>query len=236
MPKVSVNAEVERKIVHVVLCLLLLSLYLIRGLPRLEILACLALAAASMNALILKQPLLGKELRIMLRERRRKVLESIKAVSPPLARNLLTLEAAISKLEEEFERQIAQMEREYEKVGGYVGLTHGLVGVLVAEALFGERAVYGVIALLTVDAVAALIGLLRRSKLRLPGSLTTIDGLIAGVVTNSIVLAVLGVDLEKAVSLSIILALTEAYAPEDNLLLPPVGGLLASIMSLPPVC
>ncbi|RLE67751.1 MAG: hypothetical protein DRJ43_06835, partial [Thermoprotei archaeon] len=68
------TAELERKVLHVVLCLILAFPYMIPNFPRAEVFSALALSAALINAVMLKKPLLTQEIRVKLREKRRRAL------------------------------------------------------------------------------------------------------------------------------------------------------------------
>jgi len=228
------TAELERKVLHVVLCLILAFPYMIPNFPRAEVFSALALSAALINAVMLKKPLLTQEIRVKLREKRRRALEALKSISPPMmTKNIDSIDSLLTRLEETFEEQISRMERSYERVGGYIGVTHGILGVLIAEVLFKEKAFYGVLALLIIDTVSAVISVVTGFKRRLPFSSTTVDGLIASSATFFVVSVVLlGVEATKAGLAALFLAMVEAYAPEDNLLLPPAGGFLALVLDM----
>ena len=228
------TAEIERKVLHVALCLMLAFPYVIPDFPRAEFFSALALSAALINAVMLKKPLLTQEIRVKIREKRRKAIEALKSVSPPtVIKNIDVIDSLFTKLEETFEEQISRMERSYERVGGYIGVTHGILGVLVAEVLFKEKAFYGVLALLVIDTISAIVGVMTGFKRKLPFSSTTVDGLIASAIVFSVVsVMLLRVEVAKAGFAALSLALIEAYAPEDNLLLPPAGGFLAFILGI----
>ena len=124
------------------------------------------------------------------------------------------------------------MERNYEQRGGYIGITHGVTGVLVSEVLFGDKTLYGILALLVIDTTTAFIAELKRPHHNLPYSWSTAEGSATAFIIYLLTLMLLGVDLYRASLMSLALVLVEAYAPEDNLLLPPSGGLLATILSV----
>ena len=229
----NLSPTIERKILHFALCLALLLPYIYEETPRVEFFAVLALFVTTINAALLKKPLITSEIKEALRERRRRLINKFAEKAPnSLAKNIQALEELLTRIEEGFEEQIRRMERSYEQRGGYIGITHGVTGVLVSEVLFGTKTLYGVLALLIIDTTSVFVAELKHPQHNLPYSWSTLEGSSAAFIVYTLTLMLLGVDFYRASIMSLALTLVEAYAPEDNLLLPPSGGLLATILGV----
>ena len=129
-----------------------------------------------------------------------------------------------------FESLARQLEREYEKRAGWVGLMHGVLGVGVSYFLFGPIFIWGVLALATTDVASALVGA-KIGRRRMPlASVSTVEGTLAGFLAFLPVACLHWTPLQ-AVLLSATAALSEAYGVEDNLEVPFVVSFVAWLMT-----
>lgn len=183
----------------------------------------LSIAALTVNAIQIKRPLLRSEVKSFMRERREKFFNDIRNYIP--LRSRVTgqivdrVEEKIRGIEDLIDNQLSTVERDYEKRGGYIGLTYGILGVTLSYFLFKDYAFYGVVSLATTDAVATLVGGLTGTH-KLPLTSKTFEGSISGFATFFIVLILTGVPPLGSLLLSIVATMVEAYTVEDNLLLP----------------
>jgi len=227
--------EVLRKVLHVLLSVVLLLPFnqyfteLLQnswGITPREYYAALTVTAAFVNATQIRRPLIREELLKVMRSARRKAMDEIKNLFLSKVSSKVTfislvdkLDEALTKLETTFSNQIRMLERSYERVSGYIGVTLGMVSVFSSFILFGNYAFYGVLALMVVDPTTALITRLLGRKL-LPMSRTSVEGVVASTILFSLILLALGIDIIKSLSISIVAALVEAYGIEDNLSIP----------------
>jgi len=228
------RAVFMRKVLHVVFCLGLAAPYL-SGFEEYSLyyFAVLALAASYANAVMIKRPLLAYDIKNALRERRRRILLSLLRGAPTAIRREFTdLEQRLESLEDLIEEQIRRMERAYERVGGYIGVTHGILGVLVSQILFGDRTLYGIMALAVVDPVGAVVGS-ALGRTRIPLTDATLEGFVAEVAAFAVALVVLGVDPIRALAVSLAAGLSEVLFVEDNLVIPVASSLAAYYLALP---
>ncbi|OYT54159.1 MAG: hypothetical protein B6U76_07770 [Desulfurococcales archaeon ex4484_217_2] len=228
------RTELERKILHISLSLLLILPYFWTELNAPIYFAIIALLANYFNALLLKKPLLPQEIKRNFTNMRRNIIFAfIQRAPQPLAKNLETIDLLFEKIEKGIEEEISKIERNYEKIGGYIGITHGVLGVLVSEVLFSKYTFYGILALMIVDPASSVISVFTKFKHRLPRSWSTLEGSITAFLTFFLVLYTLGVPASQAILISLIGVITEAYAIEDNLLIPVIVSLSAYILLLP---
>ena len=229
-----------RKLLHVLLCLGLYVPYLPYipllgslgdyGVSKEMYYAVLALVAAAINAIIVKKPLIRVELKEKLQERRRKLVEELLKLAPsnriPAVAAVAEFEEKLKKLEDSFEEHISRIERSYERIGGYLGITHGVVGVLVSHVVFGGYALYGIYALTVVDPVAAVAGSLAGAH-RVPYSSGTFEGALASLMAFALFLCLLGIDAPRALLISAAASIAELYGVEDNLSIPIAASAVA---------
>ncbi|MEM2930284.1 MAG: hypothetical protein QW797_05435 [Thermoproteota archaeon] len=220
-------AEFIRKSLHFFLSLILLLpfilSYLETGFNAAVFYSVLSILALTLNAMQIKRPLLGSEVKKFMRERREKFFNDIRSIIPLRSRVtsqvLDNIEEKIRGVEDLIDYQLSTVERDYEKRGGYIGLTYGILGVTLSYFLFKDYAFYGVLSLATTDAIATIAGGLTGTH-RLPLTNKTIEGSISGLVTFFTILILVGVSPPNSLILSTVAAIVEAYTVEDNLLLP----------------
>ncbi|NHV98468.1 MAG: hypothetical protein HA496_02335 [Thaumarchaeota archaeon] len=220
-------SELLRKSLHFLLSLILLLPFLLN---RFEIVldtrvfySVLSIVALTLNAIQIKRPLLRSEVKGFMREKREKFFNDIRNYLPlrsrVTAQVIDRVEEKIRGIEDLIDHQLSTVERDYEKRGGYIGLTYGILGVTLSYFLFEDYAFYGVVSLATTDAVATLVGGLTGVH-RLPLTSKTFEGSVSGFAAFFTVLLLTGVSPLSALMLSIMAAIVEAYTVEDNLLLP----------------
>ncbi len=219
----DLKSLVLRKAIHAVMALSLAAPAVI--LPKLpeslfplhrpspaEVYGLLMIAAAWVNALRVKGPAI---------EVTPEELERILQRTPVGQR----VDTAVKWLDS----KIRQLEREYERRAGWVGLMYGAIGVGVSYFLFGWNFLWGVVALATTDVASAVVGAYA-GRLRMPfASTSTVEGTVAGFLVI-LPVALLFKDPVSAVLLSAAAALSEAYGVEDNLEVPFVVSGLAWLM------
>lgn len=243
----QLKREALRKVLHVLLSTLLLlpfNEYFIVFLqnswsvsPK-EYYAILTIIAAFVNAAQVRRPLIREEILKVMRSVRRKAMDEIKSlflskVSSKIKFITLVdkLDEALTKLEIIFSSQMRMLERSYERVSGYIGMTFGAISAFSSFILFGSYAFYGILALTIVDPTTALVTKLLGKKL-LPMSRTSIEGAVISAIVFSLVLLITGIDLTKALFLSIVAILAEAYGIEDNISIPLAVSLFAALLGV----
>ncbi len=229
--------EFIRKSLHFFLSLILLSPFILNYF-RIDFNATvfysvLSILALTLNAIQIKRPLLRSEVKKFMRERREKFFNDIKNFIPVRSRVTSQVvdkvEEKIRGVEDLIDDQLSTVERDYEKRGGYIGLTYGILGVTLSYFLFKDYAFYGIISLATTDAVATLVGELTGTH-KLPLTNKTVEGSISGFATFFTVLILIGVSPLSSLILSTVAAIVEAYTVEDNLLLPIIVSLLSTFI------
>ncbi len=231
-----------RKLLHIVFCIGLLlpylpisdNIFLKNNLSPSVYYSILAAIATTINAIQIKRPLIRIELKNMLQEKRRKIIEDLLKILPAdesLISKSLEYEEKIRKLEDHFNDYIDRMERSYERIGGYIGITHGVVGVLISNVLFENYVVYGILALMIVDPTAAVFGA-TLGRHPIPKTNGTIEGSIAAFILFFLLSLLLSIDLPSAFMLSLTATLAELLSVEDNLVIPLATSAAAYILQL----
>lgn len=229
--------EIVRKSLHFLLSLVLLIPFILSYFKivfdKAVFYSVLSILTLTLNAIQIKRPLLRNEVKKFMQESRGKFFVDIKNFIPvrsQVTSNVLDkIEEKIREVEELIDYQLSTVERDYEKRGGYVGLTYGVLGVTISYFLFNDYALYGVISLATIDSVSTLIGGLAGAH-RLPFIDKTFEGSISGFIVFLTVLILMGVSPLNSLILSILATVVEAYAIEDNLLLPIAVSFLSTFM------
>ncbi|MEM2087589.1 MAG: hypothetical protein QXF52_02805 [Thermoproteota archaeon] len=229
--------EIVRKSIHVLLSLILLIPFILSYFKivfdKAVFYSVLSLLTLTLNAIQIKRPLLRNEVKKFMQESREKFFVDIKNFIPvrsQVTSNVLDkIEEKIRGVEDLIDYQLSTVERDYEKRGGYIGLTYGVLGVTISYFLFNDYAFYGVISLATIDSVSTLIGGLAGAH-RLPFIDKTFEGSISGCIAFLTVLILIGVSPLNSLILSTLATVVEAYAIEDNLLLPIAVSFLSTFM------
>jgi dolichol kinase len=229
--------EIIRKSLHIILSLILLLPFILSYsrivFDKALFYSVLSILALTFNAIQIKRPLLRSEVKRFMRENREKFFADIKNFIP--VRGQVTghvldkIEEKIRGVEDLIDYQLSTVERDYEKRGGYVGLTYGILGVTLSYFLFNDYAFYGVISLATTDAVATIVGGLTGTH-RLPFTDKTVEGSVSGFLVFLTALILIGTSPLDSLILSIVAMIVEAYAIEDNLLLPIFVSFLATFI------
>lgn len=226
-----------RKSVHLVLSLILLFPFMLSrfgiDVDTAVFYSILSILSLTWNAVQIKKPLLRSEVKNFMRESREKFFKEIKNFLPLKSQVtsyvLDKIDEKIRGIEELVDNQLSAMERDYEKRGGYIGLTYGVLGVTISYFLFGRNSFYGVLSLATVDLLATIVGGLAGVH-KLPFTDKSFEGSFSGAALFFIVIVLIGVSPLNAFILTLIAALVEAYAIEDNLFLPLFVSLAATFI------
>jgi len=223
----TLRITILRKIVHILLCSLLLIPFIniVSFIDPLQYYSILLVVSSILNSFIIKKPLLSKELRNSFEKKRRQIFETILNPSPLALKGILSIEKRIANLEKIIQEEISRMEREYEKKGGYIGIVYGIIGVLISYIFFKEYTFYGIIALMIIDPIAAIFGK-KYGRYRVPITDKSVEGSFVSTLFFTIVLFLLDIDLEKAFVISFITAITELISIEDNLTIPMISSFL----------
>ncbi|MEM3832652.1 MAG: hypothetical protein QW128_03510 [Thermoprotei archaeon] len=124
------------------------------------------------------------------------------------------IEKAISSVEQ----TISDIEREYEKRAGWIGLLAGAIGISVSYILFNDLFVIGILALTVLDGVAAIAGI-TFGKVRIPYSHGTVEGTLSGALSYLLVLLFLTKPV-NALIITLTATIAELYGIEDNITVP----------------
>jgi len=238
----SFTPVVLRKIIHVMLSLILISPYVLGGFFQTVVYidasifySLLSIAVLTLNVLQLKKPLLRSDIKRAMRTGRRLLFDEILRVIPvrkPILQILDDVDDVIRRIEDLIDDQLSRIERRYEKIGGYIGLTYGVLGVTIAYFLFRDYVFYGILALMTIDSVSTVIGK-KYGKHLIPFMNKSVEGSAAGFIAYYVVLIALGVKPLASLIVSLAATLTEIFSIEDNLFIPLVVALIAEILGLP---
>ncbi len=230
MAKWDLRRELYRKAVHVSLCVLLLVPFYYRIPLTLSAYYGLGLfLTALMNSFAVK--------RIQLAEDIEAIEEHVKAFrglfEKHLGEPIKVLEEPIAKLEKFALEQISILERDYERREGYVGLLYGMIGVSTTYLVFPGYIYYGALALLVVDPVASLTGMLTGEGRKPP-----LHGTLGGFAISSALYATLLYTLMRADPLSatavaVAASAAELLSVEDNLTIPFAAALTAWLTGMP---
>lgn len=236
------TSVVLRKLIHVVLSLILISPYIFKELlPFIAYInastlySILSIAVLTLNVLQLKKPLLRSDIKRIMRTGRRALFDEILRIIPvrkPVSQILDDVDGVIKKVEDLIDDQISRIERRYEKIGGYIGLTYGVLGTTISYFLFRDYVFYGILALMTVDSISTVIGR-KYGKHLIPFTNRSIEGSFAGFIAYYTILVALGVNPLASFITSLAATLTEMYSIEDNLFIPVVVALITQILGLP---
>jgi len=224
-----------RKAIHVLLVTLLLMPFLVDirsfGLSSLTYYSILLLASAFVNSLQIKRPPLVKVVLERIEETRSKFFSKLTSLESKSEIKAL-IASLLSEIEHTLIPQINAAIRDYERLGGYIGITFGAVGVLTSNILFKEYVFYGALALAIVDTVSALIGGFL-GKTRIPGTNATLEGSLAGFIAFFTTLFLIGIEPISSLIISLLTVIVEAYGVEDNLAIPITASFVAYILNAP---
>lgn len=179
---------------------------------------------------MIKKPLLSKEIQKNFEKKRKKVFDLLLKNSPLAFKNFLSIEKWIANLEKIIQEEIIRMEREYEKKGGYIGIVYGIMGVLLSYIFLKEYVFYGIIALMTIDPIAAIFGSFL-GKIHVPLTGKTLEGTFFATIIYTFILFYLGIPFFKAFIISFITSLVELFSIEDNLTIPLTSSFLVFFLN-----
>ncbi len=232
-----------RKLIHVLLAVLLLLPFIDpAALGQISPLTyyCIAVfTAALINSIHVKYPFYRDKLLEAFSTARRKAIMDLKNLIAtnriPAGTRLIEsvdgFEEAMERLEEAMKGEIRRMERGYETIAGYIGITFGALGILISYVLFEQRTFYGILSLIILDPAAAIVGNLT-GRHKLPLSNATLEGALAGFTAFTTALVILGLKPVQAVILAAVASLVEVYGIEDNLTLPVIVAATAMFLGV----
>ncbi len=233
-----------RKVIHVMFCIVLLFPFIVDTesflhLTILQFYLVLSLFSLAVNVLQVRRPLIKHELVNAMRRSREKILREIRELrvlkrvplGVKLVEGFTELDKKIRMMEDSFYTQIDRMERSYEKIGGYMGITAGVIGTLFSYVFFTKYSFYGVLSLLVYDTSSSLFGF-AAGKRKWPKTNKTVEGSVFGLLFFTTVLFFLTGLLLNSFLISLVAAVTEAYGVEDNLFLPVSTSLVAFFLKI----
>ncbi len=138
---------------------------------------------------------------------------------------------AFLKIENHLKELVELAERDYERRYSFVGILMGCVGVLCSYVLFNKYVMYGILTLIVYDSISGLVGS-HVGRLKIPGSIVTIEGAAAGAIALFIVLVtIFKISLIAAAIIALSAIIAEAYGIEDNFTLPVITSMTAFILA-----
>ncbi|MFP3211162.1 MAG: phosphatidate cytidylyltransferase [Thermocladium sp.] len=230
-----IKALLYRKLFHLILSVFLIAPFII-GL-QLQLITyyylILLFLAAMLYATQLKRPIISLVISEALDDARQSFRDQLIKILGTIQRGggdevIITF----NKLESMFNETLKNIERDYEKRGGYLGVLMGAIGVYASYTAFGSYAAYGILALIFYDTFSALIGT-AIGRHKLPYSTSTIEGSIGGLAIYMLVLLVLGLRPIDLAALGAAVVVSEAYGVEDNLTIPLIASLVAFLLGTP---
>lgn len=227
--KNDVAREIYRKIVHIILSIFILLPFIIEiPIPTSSYYGLGLFLAAILNSFAVKGIQVKEDIQSL-----KEIMKSIfSSLEHELGEPVKIFEESIEKIEKFVLTQIEFLERDYERKEGYVGLLYGMIGVSVSSLLFPGHVIYGVFALMIVDPLSGLIGLVIGKK-RTPPFHGTIEGSIVSFIAYTLFLnTFLGIDLLRASFIALSACLAEILSIEDNLTIPFVASLVAYLLQL----
>ncbi len=225
---------VIRKSIHLLFTLTLLipftpifNLFLSNAISILQYYLIMAVASSILNAVKVKNPIIGSEILHRIKSFRKKMLNdlyNIKMMKPSpwstsIIEKLELMGNFIEKFEEGINNQLNMVERRYERIGGYIGISAGIIGVLFSYIFFKKYVIYGIYALIVVDPVGAIVGKMF-GKRRIKWSNASLEGSTSEFLAYAFLLYLLGFKPHIAILSSLITTLAEIYGIEDNLFIP----------------
>ncbi|MEM1645949.1 MAG: hypothetical protein QXL96_08825 [Ignisphaera sp.] len=232
-----------RKIVHLIFSLILLipfthfyretafKIWSSSPDPTLIFLTVLLFGAAILNSFQIRLPNLREKFFKTSADIRKRIREGLEVNSrgKPYGELLEGFLTSIAKYEEKFLEFISMVERDYELKYGYICITFGLLSVTMSYVLFGDRVVYGVLALAVVDTVSSITTMYTRGRRKVIKH-SDVSITIAFTIFTAIVYLFTW-DILKSVIISTVATITELVSPEDNLTLPITTSLTAYVIN-----
>lgn len=233
----ELRALAYRKLMHILLSILLIIPYIvdleIYGISAVEYYVILTVIASLVYSAQVKRPIITVVLMDTVSNARKAILQQLSKV-PDLPVPLESLNDGLTRLEQSFREIMSDIERDYERRSGYLGILMGMVGILTSQIVAGNHALYGLLSLMIYDTVSAIAGTLL-GHVKLPYSNATMEGLLVGVGALALILFLITNNPVAAIAISIIAALAEAYGIEDNLTIPITVSLASTVLGLPTV-
>ncbi|MGC8601576.1 MAG: phosphatidate cytidylyltransferase [Thermoprotei archaeon] len=224
-----------RKSFHFMMCVYLLLPFFTDlssfGLTPLIFYALNATAASLIYAAQVKRPIFADALFEALNTTRQSVIQQIARAAPNAKEQIRALDDGINRIEKSVKDFVDQMERDYEKRGGYLGMFMGAAGVLIAQAFTGSYVVYGIISVMFYDTMSA-VGGVALGRIKIPYSSSTVEGAVIGAASLLVPLFLLtGVKL-TALAIPATAIISEAYGIEDNFTIPITTSVVGMVLGL----
>ncbi len=232
----QLRAMALRKLIHVVLSVFLIIPFIVNlgiyGISTTLYFTLITLGVSVIYVVQVKRPIITIMLLDALTSARRSILQQITKSPISSAIPLDTLDDSLMKLEKTVKELLDNVERDYERRGGYLGILMGAIGVLISQLLAGNYVIYGIVSVIVYDTMSALGGTLL-GRVKLPFSNATMEGVLVGMASLAIVLFILTNQLVGSLAIIVVAALAEAYGMEDNLAIPVATSLMAMVLRLP---
>ena len=232
----QLRAMALRKLIHVVLSVFLVIPFIVNlgiyGISTTLYFTLITLGVSVIYVIQVKRPIITIMLLDALTSARRSILQQITKSPISSAIPLDTLDDSLMKLEKTVKELLDNVERDYERRGGYLGILMGAIGVLISQLLTGNYVIYGIVSVIVYDTMSALGGTLL-GRVKLPFSNATMEGALVGMASLAIVLFILTNQLVGSLAITVVAALAEAYGMEDNLAIPVTTSLVALVLKLP---
>lgn len=135
---------------------------------------------------------------------------------------------------ESFNRLVNLVERDYERRAGWLGALSGLLGVTSSYFLFGNLASYGILALILTDGLSSIVGL-SMGRTKMPLADGTVEGTLAGLFSYFLFLIYMIGDAFPSALIALSSSIAELYGGEDNIAVPLVTTLVASLLGVSPL-
>ncbi len=224
-----------RKAVHFAMCLYLLIPFFVNigafGLNPLLFYAITATAASLIYAAQVKRPIFADALFDAVAATRQNVMQQISRSAPNVKDQIKVLDDGISRIEKSVKDFVDQIERDYERRGGYLGMFMGAAGVLMSQAFTGNYVLYGILSVMLYDTMSAVGGVML-GHTRIPFTNSTVEGALVGAVALAVPLLILSGFNLGIVAVPATAIISEAYGIEDNFTIPVTTSLVAMALGL----
>ena len=201
--------------------------------PREIFYTLLSVFAVTLNVIQLKRPLIRSDVKKALQNGRKMLFNEMSRLLPleGAPQFLDDLDKALQRFEDMIDLQLSRVERKYEQIGGYIGITYGVIGSTIAYFLFENYVYYGVLSLMFVDSVSAIVGSYIGFH-HYPLSEKTVEGSLFSFFVFFIVLSLHEISWVYAIFISLVAIITEVVSPEDNFYLPIIISMTTDFLNL----